>query len=125
MIKLVFLMRRRADVSVEAFQTHWLGNHARLVSSFASELQIRRYVQSHTIAPEYLGAFRPEWDEGDGWDGIAEVWLESLQVLAESRGTPDMDAIQDLLLADEASFVDLERSTLLITEEHVIIGDQQ
>ena len=123
MIKLVFLMRRRSDVSLADFTEHWLGNHARLVAGHAEKLKIRRYVQSHTIAGDLLGAFRPEWDEGEGWDGIAEVWLDSLDVLAGSRGTPDMDAIQNELLADEASFVDLDSSTVIITEEHVIIDN--
>ena len=123
MIKLVFLMRKRADVSREDFYEHWKGNHARLVTGHAQELKIRRYVQSHAIAPEYLGAFRPEWDEGQGWDGTAEVWLDSLEVLAGSRGTPEMDAIQNELLADEAGFVDLERSTVIITVEHVFIDN--
>lgn len=121
MIKLVFLMRKRADVSYDAFYRHWKGEHAQLVTQHAEQLKIRRYVQSHAMAPEYLGVFRPEWDDGQGWDGIAEVWLDSLDVLAGSRGTPHMDAIQDLLLADEATFVDLERSTLLITEEHTFV----
>ena len=123
MIKLVFLMRKRADVTPEAFREHWLGDHAKLVTSYAKELKIRRYVQSHAIAPEHLGAFRPEWDEGEGWDGIAEVWLDSLDVLAGSRGTPEMDAIQDILVADERTFVDVERSTVIITEEHVFVDD--
>ena len=116
-------MRKRADVSHHDFFEHWKGSHARLVTGYAKELKIRRYVQSHAIAPEYLGAFRPEWDEGEGWDGIAEVWLDSLEVLAGSRGNPEMDAIQSILLTDEASFVDLERSTLIITEEHVFVDN--
>ena len=123
MIKLVFLMRKRADVSSADFYEHWKGNHARLVSGYAKELKIRRYVQSHAMAPEYLGSFRPEWDEGEGWDGIAEVWLDSLEVLAGSRGNPEMDAIQDVLLADESSFVDLARSTMIITEEFVFVDN--
>lgn len=128
MIKIVFLMKRRPDVPLADFLAHWKGDHARLVMSYAEPLRIRRYVQSHTIPAEVLGRFRPEWaiDEGEGaeagWDGIAEVWLDSLDVLAASRGTPEMDAIQDVLLADEATFVDLERSSVIITEEHVFIG---
>lgn len=123
MIKIVFLMKRRPDVPLRDFLEHWKGDHARLVTSYAEPLRIRRYVQSHTIPAGVLAAFRPEWAiEGDeGWDGIAEVWLDSLDVLAGSRGTPEMDDIQDVLLADEATFVDLERSTVIITEEHVII----
>ena len=80
-------------------------------------------MQSHAIAPEHLGAFRPEWHEGEGLDGIAEVWLDSLDVLAGSRGTPEMDTIQDILVADERTFVDVERSTVIITEEHVFVDD--
>ena len=51
------------------------------------------------------------------------MWLDSFDVLAGSRGTPEMDAIQDILVADERTFVDVERSTVIITEEHVFIDD--
>ena len=47
----------------------------------------------------------------------------SIEVLAESRGNPEMDAIQKILLTDEASFVDLESSTVIITEEHIFIDN--
>lgn len=123
MIKLVFLMRRKPGMSREAFQHYWRHEHPKLIKRHAAKLKIRRYVQSHAIAPESVAAFRPEWDDSRAWDGVAEVWLDSLAVLADSRGNPEMDRIQAEIVADEQSFVDLERSTMFITEEFEFVAD--
>ena len=49
MIKIVFCLRRRADLSRDEFQTYWRDTHAPLVQSHADALGIRRYVQVHSI----------------------------------------------------------------------------
>jgi hypothetical protein len=49
MIKIVFCLRRRSDLSREQFQAYWLTQHAPLVRSHADALGIRRYVQVHSI----------------------------------------------------------------------------
>lgn len=122
MIKVVFLMRRKPGITREAFGDYWLNNHAKLVVQHAATLKIRRYVQSHAIAPEAAAEFRPEWDDSETWDGIAEVWLDSVEVLRWSRETAEMRALQEMFVADEASFVDLDRSQMIITEEYEIVA---
>lgn len=121
MIKVVFLMRRKPGMAFETFSDYWLNSHVKLIRQYAGPLKILKYVQSHALPSDVMQTFRPEWDDTNAWDGIAEVWLESLDVLRQSRGTTEMDRIQDILLADEASFVDLERSTVIVTQEHEIL----
>lgn len=122
MIKLVFLMRRKPGMSRAAFTDYWLNGHTQLILRHAETLKIRRYVQSHAIAPDAAAAFRPEWDDPEGWDGIAEVWLDSLEVLKESRESVEMQALQALIVDDEASFVDLARSQMIVTQEYELIA---
>ena len=47
MIKLVFSLRRREDMTREEFQRYWREQHAPLVERHAKTLAIRRYVQTH------------------------------------------------------------------------------
>jgi hypothetical protein len=47
MIKLVFTLRRREDMTREEFQSYWREQHAPLVARHADALRIRRYVQVH------------------------------------------------------------------------------
>jgi hypothetical protein len=47
MIKLVFSLRRRPEMTREEFLTYWREHHGPLVSRHAEALRIRRYVQTH------------------------------------------------------------------------------
>ena len=49
MIRLVFALRRQSHLTLAEFQDYWLNQHAPLVASFATDLNILRYVQTHTI----------------------------------------------------------------------------
>ena len=49
MVKLVFCVRRRAELSREECQRYWRENHAPLVQRHAEVLRVRRYVQTHTL----------------------------------------------------------------------------
>ena len=49
MIKLVFVLRRRPELSRDEFQTYWREKHAPLVASHGKALGLQRYVQTHTI----------------------------------------------------------------------------
>ena len=50
MIKLVYCVRRRADISEAEFFRYWKEEHGPLVKSVARDLRARRYLQSHTTA---------------------------------------------------------------------------
>src|ERR1700719_2898224 len=47
MVKLVFTLRRREDMTRAEFQRYWRERHALLVKRHADALHIRRYVQVH------------------------------------------------------------------------------
>ena len=78
MIRLVFPLRRKHDMTREEFQEYWLRKHAPLVASLATDMGLLRYVQTHTItdamnqvAQEARGEMEPEYD------GVAELWWAS------------------------------------------------
>ena len=54
MIKLTFCLRRRPDLSREAFYDYWLNQHAPLVRRHQSALRMRRYIQLHGRELKYL-----------------------------------------------------------------------
>ena len=78
MIKLVFCLRRRPDLSRREFQRYWRQTHGQLVRERASALGIRRYVLVHTLdgpLNEALRASRGSAEEP--FDGLAELWWDS------------------------------------------------
>jgi uncharacterized protein (TIGR02118 family) len=123
MIKLVFSLRRRPDVTRDEFQAYWRDRHAPLVARHADVLRIRRYVQTHA-RPSEVGAAQSaaRGSEPDVYDGQAELWWGSLDDIVAAVSTPAGQQAALELLEDERRFIDLERSPLWIGEEHLIVG---
>jgi len=120
MIKLVFCLRRRDDLSREEFQRYWREQHGPLVRSHAEALGIRRYVQVHSIDDEISLAIAGERNSPQPYDGVAELWFDDLEALGAAGTTEAGQSAAAALLADEQTFLDLARSPLFLAEEHVI-----
>jgi uncharacterized protein (TIGR02118 family) len=121
-IKLVFSLRRRPEMTREEFQAYWRDHHAPLVSRHAEALRIRRYVQTHARASEFAAAqSAARGSEPDVYDGQAELWWESLDDLIAAGSTPAGQRAAAELLEDERRFIDLERSPLWIGEEDAVV----
>lgn len=122
MIKLVFALRRKPELSREEFQAYWRTTHAPLVAERADVLKIRRYVQVHTSDLDGLhGAFQKRNGGAPApFDGVAELWFDSLEALGGDD--PAVRQAQSELLADEANFIDLPNSPMWMSEEHEIVA---
>ena len=58
---------------------------------------------------------------GPGYDGVAQLWWDSLEDLAANASNPEAIEAGRQLLEDEKKFIDLPRSPLWWGEEKVII----
>jgi len=121
MIKLVFVIRRREDLSPEEFHRYWLEEHGPLARRLLDELGARRYVQTHTVGADLNGALAASRGTREAYDGVAEVWWDSLDALLAVTSSEEGQRANETLTADEAKFIDFERSSLFITEEHPIL----
>jgi uncharacterized protein (TIGR02118 family) len=122
MVKLVYCIRRREDVSPEEFRRYWREEHGPLVRSVAGAIGAVRYVQGRTVAPELNAILRESRGSAEPYDGITEVWWESLVALEASMQTPESQDAQRRLLEDESAFIDVARSAVFMTEEHAIVS---
>lgn len=122
MIKIVFCLRRRADFSREEFQAYWFTIHAPLVRVHAEALGIRRYVQVHSVDDAISAAIAGPRQSPEPFDGLAELWLDSLDALIAAGSSQTGRTAAAALLEDERRFIDLERSPLFLAEERVVIG---
>lgn len=106
MIKAITCIKRKPGLSVTDFQAYWRGNHAEVVKGLPG---IRRYIQSHALP----GGYR----KGElVYDGIAEIWIDSVDTLRAWAGSAAYGAVQQ----DEENFIDREKMLLILTQEHVI-----
>lgn len=121
MVKLVFCLKRLPHLSREEFQRHWRERHAPLVREAAPALGIRRYVQVHTLAHALNERFRAGRGGPEEYDGVAELWFDSVEALVAAGATPEGRAAGKRLLEDEKRFIDLARSPLWIAEDHEVV----
>jgi len=106
LIKAITLIRRKPDLTVEAFQEYWLRRHVLAIKRLPG---IRRYIQNHALAENY--------EQGTvAYDGIAELWGDdsrSFKSMAASNAYP-------LVQADEDRFIDRTSLALIFTSETVL-----
>lgn len=120
MIKLVYVITRRPEMSHEAFADYWLKQHGPLVASHAGALRLRKYVQSHLFDHPSNEGMRAVRGMLPAVDGITEVWWDSVEDFQAAYATPEGQAAGAALAADEAKFIDFSRSAVFLTEEHTI-----
>jgi hypothetical protein len=119
-VKLVYCLRRRPELTLEEFQRTWLEDHGPLVKRVREVLpQMTRYVQSHLIPGPATEGLRAPRGAGEPYDGITEVWFDSLE---DTGAATSKEAVAGAmqLLEDERRFLDLPRCSVFITEEHEI-----
>ena len=108
MVKVFALIPRRPDVTEEFFHEHWAGPHAELAKRITT---IRRYVQSHRVAPGVAG-LPPAI-----YEGIAEVWFDDFATAAGMGEDPNYAEGAHL---DEPNFIDIDRLGFVIADEDVL-----
>lgn len=120
MIKLVYVITRRANLTHAAFADYWRNTHGPLVAAQADALRMRKYVQSHLIEHPANEAMRSARGMAAPVDGITEVWWDSLEDMAAAYRTAGGAASGAILAEDESKFIDFTESQVFITCEHLI-----
>jgi hypothetical protein len=119
-IKVTYLLSKLDSLPVAECHKTWLNDHGPLVTSFAKDLRAAKYVQSHTIAPEFNAGVVKNRGFAAPLDGITEVWWRSTDDLTASSATPRGAEVSAKLIEDERRFVEMSRSRCFLTREHVI-----
>ena len=108
MVKIVYVIKRKEEISVEEFQTYWRETHAPITAAIPG---VRRYVQCHTL-PELYG------DSDDpAFDGAAELCFDSLEAMQEAFRTKETAAARK----SELEFIDHGKSFRIVTEEKPVV----
>src|SRR6266511_988233 len=91
MVKIMLLLHRRQDLSVDEFRTYWHGQHRMLLERLPG---LRRLVLNDVL-PGPDGAPGP-------CDGISEDWFESPEAMQGAFASPEGQAVA----ADTPNFLD-------------------
>jgi hypothetical protein len=117
---MIFCANRLPSLSLAEFHDYWLHKHGPLVRSLAPALRISKYVQSHRIDGDMGAEARRARSSSTLYDGVAELWWATLDdVKAVGTTAAGREAAQ-LLLQDEAKFVELSTSSIWFSHEHQV-----
>lgn len=115
MIKFTILLRKRKEMSFEAFVAYHKTNHAPLFSSLPEVKQyVRKYVQGHATAVSLPGLPPPEYD------GTTELWFDTVEDIGKVFGSEDYMRI---IRPDEAKFLDLAGCGFLVCQENLVFDN--
>ena len=106
-VKNIEIVRRKAGMQVEAFQTHWRETHGPLGAAIP---QVDRYVQNHARLSSYQSGREPLID------GLALTWFADTDAMRASAKTSEYDDTR----ADEDNFVTVPLDFVIATE-HVVL----
>jgi uncharacterized protein (TIGR02118 family) len=106
MPKMIFVLRRRADLTREQMVEEWSGEqHTALVRTLP---RLTRWVQNRVTSAQ----------GGPECDGIGELWFEGGGAMDRVLSSPEWAAAVE----DARRFLDLERCGLLIVDEVPVAG---
>jgi uncharacterized protein (TIGR02118 family) len=104
MIKRISFLRRKAGMSQEEFFAHWTGPHAQIVRQLPGLRGLR------------FGRVR-QWSPSEAaWDGVGEVWFDSLQDALAAFAT---EPFASQLVEDRKKFMGEAQSCFVDEETHV------
>jgi uncharacterized protein (TIGR02118 family) len=119
---MVACVRRRSDLSYEEFSRYWRDDHRKLVVENVSALNVRRYAQNHLIARDFgVGLAQSRGMDTDHYDGVLELWWDDIATFTTAFASQEGQAASALFADDEANFIDLSRSKVFLTEEHIML----
>jgi uncharacterized protein (TIGR02118 family) len=108
MVKLIYCISRKPELSVEEFQRYWRDTHGPIAGRIPG---LRRYVQSHVVPELYDRQTQP------AFDGAAELWFEDLDAMRAAMQSPEVAAAME----DEKNFIDHTRVASFVTIEKPVI----
>lgn len=114
----IYVLRRRPDLTREAFQKYWREVHGPLVASYAEALGIVRYVQLHTLASQQLPPDEVRGAMAEPYDGVAELWID----LDRATANEEMrKAGYRALAEDERNFLDFAHSSKWSSADYLFV----
>ncbi len=124
MLKMTMFARRLPSFDHAEFDRYWREVHGPLVISLAGPLRIRRYVQTTVDIDDPVQDMlrQARGTLAIDFDGLGELWWESLDDYRAVRSTPEGIAAVAEINADERRFVDHARSCLWFGIERPMIG---
>jgi len=107
MIKLVYCITKKPGLTDEEFFRYWRDVHGPMGARIPG---LRKLVQSRRLTI-------PGDSHLPDYDGMAELWFDSVETLLAARRSPEWQASSE----DEANFIDHARVAYFVSAESIIL----
>lgn len=109
-VKVFLVYAKREDLTEQQFHDYWRHPHSTRGRDIAVN---QHFVQSHQIDTPHLGATQKRWD------GVGEIWFESL---GDAAGLQQDPVYMARLAPDEPNFIDVSSLNFLVVDEEVLMS---
>lgn len=123
MVRITYLMRRLRHLSLEEFQSYWSEKHPQAAPEDAfATLGVKRYVQVLPLETDARNlVIGPRTGLVEPFDGIAELWVDNIEAIERDWSTEKAKEYVGIFFKDEQNFIDWQRSTILVSNENVVM----
>lgn len=117
MVRLVYCVTRREDLSPENFRRYWQDDrYDILLAKFAKLYQAARFGRNLTLNIQMNAQIMEKQGTGTPFDGIVEIWWNSAKELAAVNESPEAEALKHQIRQYEEQFIDRSLSKIFFTE---------
>ncbi len=116
-IKVFEFLRRAKGMSSEEFHADWRDVHGPMLANDPDlRRHVTRYELNHRLPHDLSGASLADDVRDDGYDGVAVLWLDSMEELRALSAEPGMAAIRE-----RAPRLHEEERLIVVTEDPNVI----
>lgn len=121
MIKVIYCIRRKSELSPEAFQEYWKNVHGKLLVKHQHTLRLVGYRQTSPLAHAFSARVERRHVLDLPYDGVAELHWANEEDMKHAFESTEARCVQRMLAEDEDNFIDHSHSTRWIASETVPI----
>jgi hypothetical protein len=117
MIRLIHCVRRRPDISIEAFRRFWnRPEFSQLLEQVVRITRASRAQKNVTLLIDLNDQLMNERGAEEPFDGIIEVWWEQAKGFQEMLDAPETRQALEQMTDFQQQFIDFSRSYRFFTE---------
>ncbi|MFQ5684945.1 MAG: EthD domain-containing protein [Candidatus Binatia bacterium] len=117
MVRLMYCVNRREDISPEEFRRYWQDEkYASLLGKFTTIYRAARFDRNLTLNIQMNVQIMERQETGTPFDGIIEIWWDSAKELIAVNESPEAEELKRKIREYEGQFINRSLSKIFFTE---------
>ena len=117
MVRMLYCIMRRGDVSLRDFREYFEGEHKDLICQAAKELNASNFTQSLTLMVERNFTVMVRRGTEMPYDAVIEMWWENAADLDKTLETENAQEKASDFFVQASEYIDFTKSRMFFTEQ--------